>query len=137
MSGPSRSLSAIARELGLNRRTVSKYVRAATWQECVRTRRPRRPTTLDPYLDYLQRRWEKGEHNATVLHQELVAKGYRAHYQRIKMAVAPPGRGLPIDTPRERPPSPRQVARWITTTPADTACTPPRDSAGCSSTARN
>jgi hypothetical protein len=26
-------------------------------------------------------------------------------------------RGLPIDTPRERPPSPRQVARWITTTP--------------------
>jgi hypothetical protein len=34
------------------------------------------------------------------------------------MAVAPLRRGLPIDTPRERPPSPRQVARWITTTPS-------------------
>lgn len=33
------------------------------------------------------------------------------------MAVAPLRHGLPIDTPRERPPSPREVARWITTTP--------------------
>jgi hypothetical protein len=34
------------------------------------------------------------------------------------MAIAPLRRGLPIDTPRERPPSPRQVARWITTAPS-------------------
>ncbi|MDX2939113.1 hypothetical protein [Streptomyces ipomoeae] len=34
------------------------------------------------------------------------------------MAIAPLRLGLPIDTPRERPPSPRQVARWITTTPS-------------------
>ncbi|MFK4103167.1 transposase [Streptomyces sp. NPDC019531] len=34
------------------------------------------------------------------------------------MAIAPLRRGLPIDTPRERPPSPRQAARWITTTPS-------------------
>ncbi|MFJ9968358.1 hypothetical protein [Streptomyces avermitilis] len=53
-----------------------------------------------------------------MLHQELVAKGYRGHYQRIKMAVAPLRRGLPINTPRERPPSPREVARWITTAPS-------------------
>ncbi len=33
------------------------------------------------------------------------------------MAVAPLRRGLPIDMPRERPPSPRDVARWITTAP--------------------
>ncbi|WP_406469936.1 hypothetical protein [Streptomyces sp. NBC_01615] len=53
-----------------------------------------------------------------MLHQEIVAKGYRGHYQRVKMAIAPLRRGLPIDTPRERPPSPRQVARWITTAPS-------------------
>jgi len=53
-----------------------------------------------------------------VLHQEIVAKGYRGHYQRVKMVIAPLRRGLPIDTPRERPPSPRQVARWITTAPS-------------------
>jgi transposase len=85
----------------------------------VRTRTPpRRSTSLDPYLEYLRQRWEEGEHTATVLHQVLVAKGYGGNYQRVKMAIAPLRRGLPIDTPRERPPSPRQVARWITTTPS-------------------
>ncbi|MDX2827934.1 transposase [Streptomyces ipomoeae] len=112
------SLSAAARELGLNRRTVGKYARAAIWQDCVRRTRPRRTTSLDPYLEYLRQRWEEGEHTATVLHQEIAAKGYRGHYQRVKMAIAPLRRGLPIDTPRERPPSPREVARWITTTPS-------------------
>ncbi|WP_405775425.1 transposase [Streptomyces sp. NBC_01390] len=102
----------------MNRRTVGKYARAATWQECVRRTPSRRPTSLDPYLEYLRQRWEEGEHTATVLHQEIVAKGYRGHYQRVKMAIAPLRQGLPIDTPRERPPSPRQVARWITTAPS-------------------
>ncbi|MDQ1005990.1 transposase-like protein [Streptomyces sp. V4I23] len=45
-SVPGRSLSAIARELGLNRRTVAKYARAVCWQECVRRTPPRRSTTL-------------------------------------------------------------------------------------------
>ncbi|OMI84950.1 transposase [Streptomyces sp. M1013] len=90
-----RSLNSAARELGLNRRTVSKYARAATWQEC----------------------GKEGEHTATVLHQEIAAKGYHGHYQRVKTAIAPLRRGLPIDTPREQPPSPRQVTRWITTAP--------------------
>ncbi|MFF9488497.1 hypothetical protein [Streptomyces sp. NPDC014676] len=53
-----------------------------------------------------------------MLHQEIVTKGYRSHYQRVKTAIAPLRRGLPIDTPRKRPPSPRQIARWITTAPS-------------------
>ncbi|MEE1757889.1 MULTISPECIES: transposase [unclassified Streptomyces] len=112
------STSAAARELGLNWRTVHKYAQATTWQECIRRARPRSPTSLDPYLEYLLRRWAEGEHTATVLHQEIAAKGYRGHYQRVKLAIAPLRRGLPIDTPRERTPSPREVARWITTTPS-------------------
>ncbi|MFB7337783.1 hypothetical protein ACFC00_40240 [Streptomyces adustus] len=112
------SLRATAHKLGLNRRTVGKYARAASWQECIRRTPPRRPTSPDPYLDYLRQRWEDGEHTATVLHQEIVAKGYRGHYQRVKIAIAPLRCGLPINTPRERPPSPREVARWITTTPS-------------------
>lgn len=117
-TGTGRSLSAIARELGLNRRTVAKYAHATNWQECVRRTPPRRSTSLDPYLEYLQQRWDEGEHTATVLHQEITAKGYQGHYQRVKMAIAPLRQGLPIDTPRERTPSPRQVARWITTAPS-------------------
>jgi hypothetical protein len=111
-------LSAAARKSGLNRRTVGKYARAATRQDCVRRTRPHQPTSLDPYPEYLRRRWEEGEHTATVLHQEIAAKGYRGHYQRVKTAIAPLRRGLPIDTPRERPPPPREVARWITTAPS-------------------
>ncbi|MDQ0764955.1 hypothetical protein [Streptomyces canus] len=60
-------------------------------------RPPRRPSTLDPYLDYLQQRWDEGEHSAKILHQELLTKGYLGHYQRVKMAVAPLRRGLPLD----------------------------------------
>ncbi|MGE7439579.1 hypothetical protein [Kitasatospora sp. NPDC001175] len=33
------------------------------------------------------------------------------------MALAPLRRGLPLDEPRERPPSPREAARWIITAP--------------------
>ncbi|MFD7861437.1 transposase [Streptomyces sp. NPDC059783] len=111
-----RSHSSVARELGLDRRTVRKYARARTWQEVMR-RPPRKPSTLDPYLGYLRQRWDEGQHSAKILHEELQAKGYLGHYQRVKMAVAPLRRALPIDEPRERPPSPRETARWITTHP--------------------
>ncbi|MFE6834804.1 transposase [Streptomyces sp. NPDC057705] len=59
----------------------------------------------------------KGQHGAKILQEELQTKGYLGHYQRVKMAVAPLRRGLPLDEPRERPPSPREAARWITTHP--------------------
>ncbi|MGW8768680.1 ISL3 family transposase [Streptomyces sp. NPDC055815] len=125
-----RSHSSMARELGLDRRTVGKYARARTWQEVMR-RPPRKPSTLDPYLDYLQQRWDEGQHSAKILHQELQAKGYLGHYKRVKMAVAPlrrgrpapgrttratslPTRGCPLDhhsptptqPPHQRPPAP-------------------------------
>lgn len=111
------SISAIARKLGLNRRTVHKYARATSWQDVVRRGRLRPPTALAPYLDHLRRRWEEGEHNATILHQELVAKGYCGHYQRVKVAVASwrATDGRPI--PQEAAPSPLQTARWIITPP--------------------
>ncbi|MEU0690565.1 hypothetical protein [Streptomyces uncialis] len=117
LTGAGRSHSAVARELGLNRRTVNKYARAGTWQEVMR-RPPRKPSTLDPYLDHLQQRWDEGRHSAKLLHEELQTKGYLGHYQRVKMAVAPLRRGLPLDEPRERPPSPREAARWIITHPS-------------------
>ncbi|GGV59151.1 hypothetical protein GCM10010245_92230 [Streptomyces spectabilis] len=50
-----------------------------------------------------------------MLRQEITVKGYQGHYQRVKMAIAPLRRGLPIDTPREWPPLPRQVALSSTT----------------------
>ena len=114
LSEAGRSYSAAARELGLDRRTVRKYARARTWHEVMR-RPPRRSSTLNPFLDYLEQRWDEGEHSAKILHQELLAKGYLGHYKRVKMAVAPLRRGLPLDEPRKRPPALREAARWIIT----------------------
>lgn len=112
-TGTGRSISAIARELGLNRRTVHKYARATSWQEVVRRPRLRPPTALSPYLDHLRQRWDEGEHSAKILHQELVAKGYRGHYQRVKVAVAPWRETDGMPAAQYRAPSPLQVARWI------------------------
>jgi transposase len=53
-----------------------------------------------------------------VLRQEIVAMGCGGHYERVRMAIAPLRRGLPIDVPRERSPAPRQVARWVITAPS-------------------
>ncbi|MCX4625474.1 transposase [Streptomyces sp. NBC_01443] len=58
--GTGRSHSSVARELGLDRRTVGKYARACSWQEVMR-RPPRKPSTLDPYLAYLRQRWDEGQ----------------------------------------------------------------------------
>lgn len=110
------AFNAAARQLGLDWRTVRKYATATSWQDCVR-RRPRVRSTLDPYLQYLQQRWDEGERNAKLLHQELKTKGFLGHYQRVKMAIAPLRRGLPVDQPHQRTPSPREAARWITTRP--------------------
>jgi transposase len=112
-----KPLNAVARQLGLQWRTVRKYAAAETWQDVLRRPRPRAVSTLDPYRDYLQQRWNEGEHNAKQLHEELKTKGFLGHYQRVKMAIAPLRRGLPIDQPREHPPSPREVACWIVTAP--------------------
>jgi transposase len=112
-----RTYNSVARELGLNWRTVRRYATATGWQECMRGPRPRVPSPLDRYLEYLQQRWDEGEHSAKVLHEELKAKGYLGHYQRVKMAVAPLRRGLLVNQSHKRPPSPREVARWITSSP--------------------
>jgi transposase len=68
------SQRAIARELGLNRNTVRRYVRAETVP--VRGRRASRPGILAPYEAYLRARWQEGERNGMALWREIVAQGY-------------------------------------------------------------
>jgi transposase len=68
------SQRAIARELGLHRNTVRRYVRAETVP--VRARRASRKGILAPYEDHLRRRWQEGERNGMALWREIVAQGY-------------------------------------------------------------
>jgi transposase len=74
MHAKGMSQRAIARELGLNRNTVRRYVRAETVP--VRARRASRKGILAPYEAYLRQRWREGERNGMALWREIVAQGY-------------------------------------------------------------
>jgi transposase len=68
------SLTRIAAELGVERKTVRRWLRlghAPTWQQAPRD------SMLTPYLDVVQRRWAEGCRNAAQLWRELVALGFK------------------------------------------------------------
>jgi hypothetical protein len=67
------SFASIARMLGMNKKTVAKFVQAEQFPEA----RPRgdRRRKLTPYLPYLQQQWEAGVHNAAKLHRDIWAQG--------------------------------------------------------------
>jgi len=79
------SQSAIARQLGLDRKTVRKYLRQPS--QGYRPR-PARAAKLDPYRSYLRERWEKGVHNARKLFGEIQKRGYPGRYTQVRKALA-------------------------------------------------
>lgn len=80
------SVKAIARELGMDRKTVKRWRRLGQWQP--RQRRPR-PRGLDPYLDRLAQRGPEVGWNAMVLHRELQGLGFAGSVQQVRRAIRP------------------------------------------------
>ena len=76
----------IAKELGLARNTVRKYLRGTTAAQA----RPKRPSKLDPYTDQL-RRWVSEDHlyNCETLVRRLQAAGYTGKTTLVKDFVRP------------------------------------------------
>jgi transposase len=67
------SLKAIAAQMGLDRKTVRKYIAAETFPE----RQPRiRFSILNPYKAYLIQRWQEGGCNVRQLFREIQQQGY-------------------------------------------------------------
>jgi len=67
-----KSIRAVAARLGINRRTVRKYLNAP---ECPLPKpRGKRSSLLDPYRDYLLSRWNEGCHNAAALYREIARR---------------------------------------------------------------
>ena len=95
------SLSAIARKLGLNRKTVSMYMALA--QPPQYTGHPPGASKVRPHLRYLRRKWSVGCHNARTLYREAVERGYSGSERQIRKAVQPwrKGPGRPV---KSRPP---------------------------------
>jgi transposase len=68
------SKSEIGRRLGLDFRTVAKYIKA---DECPIYAGGRSGSSLlAPYMDYMTRRWDEGCHNATRIWREIRKQGF-------------------------------------------------------------
>jgi len=80
------SLHAIARQLGLARNTVRKYVRGAA----VPAARPTQPQKLDPFKDQI-RRWVQEDHllNCVTMRDRLRTLGYSGGVSQLKAFVQP------------------------------------------------
>lgn len=104
--------SAIAREYGIDRRTVRKYLRMSEPPQ----RAPRRRrSALDAFREYLKQRWAEGCHNASQLCRELRLRGYGGQRSRVKEYVQSwRTRAEPAPVRRRRAiPNLRVVALWI------------------------
>lgn len=79
----------IAAQLKLNRRTVSRYVNAATAQEAVGSK-PRTPkaSLVDEYKAYLYKRWREEQPSVSQLYQELCQQGYQGSIGPIRTFLA-------------------------------------------------
>jgi len=87
------SLRAIAREMHLNRHTVHEYLTSDSAP--ILRPRARKPSKLDPYRDYIHRRWDEGCHDAAVLLDELRRRGYSGGHSILRAYVAPRRCSLP------------------------------------------
>ncbi len=83
-----RSISAIARDMELDRKTVRRCVRDETWRPY--QRQAKVDTLLAPHEGWLQQRAPEVRYSARILYQELKAqRGYPGSYETVKRFIAP------------------------------------------------
>lgn len=117
------SQGGISAHLGMSRKTVCRFLRAAVFPERARPRRS--PSILTPYEPYLRARWTAGCHNAHTLWEEIRAQdsaGAPALVRRHVGAWRTAASAAPTTPPAPQPTrvwSPR-LARWLLTKPFDT-----------------
>ena len=75
----------IARELGVDRKTVKRWRQVGQWRRQVR----RRARLIDPFIPFIEQRGPEVGWNCAVLHRELRALGYRAGVLQVQRYVQP------------------------------------------------
>jgi hypothetical protein len=123
-------LTEIAALVGLSRPTMRKYVNAGSFPEWPARRTKLRAGTA--HAGSLQTRWQEGCRDATVLWQELQARGFTGSLRMVQRVVAgwrvePPRSGWlthrPAPTPQPAPPRPRpppaRQAVWLLLRPVE------------------
>ena len=116
------STRAIAHQLHLSRVTVGKLLDAKEFPG-IPYRGAEARSPLNPYKDYLCKRWHEGQHNIKALQQEIHAQGYSGQYASVwtfmRQMITPSS--VPVEstsnptakTPTIVIPSVRQAAKWL------------------------
>lgn len=120
------SLSAISRELNLDRHTVRRFARAACVEELLAAAE-NRPSILDGYCDAIGQLWNSGLDDAahiTARIRELGYTGGARTVQRYLAAFRTPGASRNRPGPSRRPapstppvPKPSKISRWMLSNP--------------------
>lgn len=76
------SIRAIANHFGMHRRTVRLYISAQSYPE--RSTPVARPSMIDKYSQYLEKRWLEGCHNAKQLWEELKSQGFKGAQSNLR-----------------------------------------------------
>src|SRR5712691_6317543 len=121
-------IARIAREMGMHRRTVRRYLATPVPPRNRPTEHPKpsglTSPTLQPFVDYLLVRWQAGCTNVAQLQRELEAQGYQGSYSLLMQALQSwrgsrpppePGRGRRRGRPRVK----RVNVRWLCLRPPD------------------
>lgn len=80
------SVKAIARELGVDRKTIKRWRRRGQWRP---RQGPPRSGGIDPYRDRLRQRGPEVGWNAVVLHRELQGFGFTGGVQSVRRTIRP------------------------------------------------
>jgi len=76
----------IARELGVDRKTVKRWLRLGAWQP--RRHQPR-PRPIDGFVKFIEQRGPEGGWNGVVLYRELAGLGFTGSYQQVQRFLKP------------------------------------------------
>ena len=119
-------LTLIAHQVGISRTTVNKYL--SMNHPPARKTGKRSGSVIDPYKEYIVKRWNEGVRNAQQVYREIKEMGYPGSDQPIqryfvqfrtekdhrKFKQVDPSEQTPVKEPTKRPPTASQVAHWIT-----------------------
>ena len=119
-------ITLIAHQTGLSRQTVHTYLKME--HPPARKTGKRSGSVIDPYKEYLVKRWNDGVRNAQQVYREIKEMGYAGSDQPVqryfvqfrrgkdhrKFKSVDPAQATPVQTPPKRPPTASQVAHWIT-----------------------
>lgn len=81
------TVSAIARDLDIDRKTVRRCLQQPEWKPYARVVKP--ATVLDGFMAWLLARAPQVNYSARILHQELRQQGFEGSYETVKLAVRP------------------------------------------------